>query len=173
MYRIVNGTLCLIMRTARFIRQAPARAFAVLLLAGCAATGIHMVAAEDMPGSWERRIAAGEMGKADYTSDELKNLDIWPRLSDSGPVNYTPGCADFLRRREEPLEVITRFRVDAAGRVDSLTVMGEAHACRKSTVQMVETFRFLPGKSGQRSLPAVVIYPVSFSLAPEGANGSR
>lgn len=120
-----------------------------------------------MPGSWEQRIGEGSLGLADYPSDRLVNLEIWPRLMDGIRAEYTPGCREFLKRRGEPLEVLTRFKVTTEGRTDSLTIMGEAGACRKSTIRTVELFRFMPGKNEGRPMPAVAIYPLTFSISSE------
>lgn len=139
----------------------------LLVFTGCAGSGIALVERTEMPDSWEQRIGKGRLGLADYPSDRLVNLDIWPRLRDGTRAEYTPGCREYLERRGEPLEIMTRFKVTAEGRTDSLTIMGKAGACRKSAIQTVGMFRFMPGKKEGRSIPAVAIYPLTFSFSPE------
>lgn len=140
---------------------------ALIILAGCNGVGLIVL---DNPGAgnhWQQKIDAGEWGLADFTKGELVNIDTWPRITDVLEASYTTGCTDFIKRQDAQFKINTKFKVRPDGKADSLYILSEPGACKKSVVGMIENARFLPGLKDGQPVPTITIFPFQFSFTTE------
>lgn len=141
--------------------------FGVAMLFSCSSSESIFLKDESLRPNWEERMEKG-LGKADFTTDELVNLDYWPLVINQDEVSkkilnvksplLLKTCSHFLGKQEEGYEIVVEFLLDEAGEKNSARFLNEVGPCDNLFEDVLKDLIFRPGVRNNQYVQAYVIY---------------
>jgi len=139
-----------------------------LFIMSCASSESVFLENEESRPNWDEKVEEEGLGKADFTKDELVNLDYWPYIENkeevTGKVLNTKNpvlvntCSRFLSKQEAGYEIKVEFLLNDAGEKEFIHFINEVGPCDDLFEDVTKDLKIRPGVRDNRYVRTYVIF---------------